>query len=74
MIYLSNKKILANIFVSTTNDHPVYMISKRKKRYYTYNFQFLFNSVYFNQINIDVYQMNTFKNFLKESMSSWNNL
>ena len=23
MIYLSNKKILANIFVSTTNDHPV---------------------------------------------------
>ena len=22
MIYLSNKKILANIFVSTTNDHP----------------------------------------------------
>ena len=23
MIYLSNKKILANVFVSTTNDHPV---------------------------------------------------
>ena len=27
MIYLSNKKILANIFVSTTNDHPVERVS-----------------------------------------------
>ena len=48
------------------------MISERKKRYfYIYNFQFLFNSIYFNQINIVVYQWNTFNNFTISFLILW---